>query len=222
MNPQSVQVCFVLDCTASMQPWIDAAKNKMVDTLERIREQYPEYSISAAFVGYRDFEDPEPFVRVHFTSDLQKVEESIMNVVADGGDDVCEDVAGAYRFVNGLDWTSTVRCVFHITDAPNHGLEYHEEYIEDEHPLGHPYIDLKDETQDLAHKNIDLTVFSVNRSTDMMYKIMRNIYQDIRPDRFNVVNLKNRRYVVEDVFETEVSQRILSSISMSTSDPRSP
>lgn len=222
MNSQSVQVCFVLDCTASMQPWIDAAKNKMVDTLERIREQYPDYSISAAFVGYRDFEDPEPFIRVQFTTNLQKVEDSIMDVMADGGDDICEDVAGAYRFVNGLDWTANVRCMFHITDAPNHGLEYHDEYIEDEYPLGHPYIDLKEETHDLAYKNIDLTVFSVNNTTDTMYKIMRNIYQDIRPDKFNVVNLKNRRYVPQDVFETEVSQRIMSSISFSNSDPRSP
>ena len=217
MRNDTLQVCFVLDCTASMQPWIDAAKDKIVDTLNSIRQRYPDYQITAAFIGYRDFHDREQFIRIDFTPDIQYLQDSILDVVAEGGDDICEDVAGAYRFINGLEWHSRVRCVFHITDAPNHGVDYHEDHVEDDYPDGHPYINLKQEVRDLAHKNIDLTVFSINQTTDVMYRIMRNIYKDIRPDGFSVVNLRNRRYVPSDAFYSEISQRIITSMS---SDPR--
>lgn len=212
MSNKTLQVCFVMDCTASMQPWIDAAKEKIVDTLESIRERYPDYQISGAFVGYRDFEDRDPFVRIPFTQDIQGLQDSILDVDAEGGDDICEDVAGAFRFVNGFVWDADVRCVFHITDAPNHGLEYHDLHVEDSYPDGHPYISLSDELHDLAFKNIDLTVFSMNSSTDVMYKIMRNIYRDIRPDGFSVINLRNKKYVARDTFYSEISQRIVYSM----------
>lgn len=200
-----------------MQPWIDAAKDKIVDTLENIRECYPNYKISAGFIGYRDFHDNNQFIRIEFTENIQQLQDSIMDVVADGGDDICEDVAGAYRFVNGLEWSADVRCVFHITDAPTHGLEYHEDHVEDDYPDGHPYIDLKQEVREIAHKNIDLTVFSIKQTTEVMYRVMRNIYQSIRSGGFDVVNLRNRRYVASDAFYSEITQRILSSMS---SDPR--
>jgi Mg-chelatase subunit ChlD len=217
MKPKVLQVCFVLDCTASMQPWIDAAKEKIVDTLESIHQTYPEYQIWAAFVGYRDFHDKEQFIRIPFTKNIQDLQDQIMDIEADGGDDICEDVAGAYRFANGLEWHADVRCLFHITDAPNHGLEYHEEHVEDDYPDGHPYIHLRDEVREMAHRSIDLTVFRIKATTDIMYQIMRQIYQGICPDKFAVVNLRDRRnYRHSDVFYSEISQRILSSMS---SDP---
>ena len=216
MRNQSLQVCFVLDCTASMQPWINAAKEKIVDTLKSIQDRYPDYQISAAFIGYRDFHDQEQFIRLPFTKHIQKLQDSIMDIEAEGGDDTCEDVAGAYRFVNGLEWQADVRCVFHITDAPTHGSEYHREHVDDDYPDGHPYIDLKQEVRELAHKDVDLTVFSITQTTDVMYHIMRNIYRGIRPDGFSVVNLRNRRYDASDTFYSEISQRILYSMG---SDP---
>lgn len=217
MRESTLQVCFMLDCTASMQRWIDAAKDKIVDTLDNIYQRYPNYKISAAFIGYRDFHDADQFIKIDFTTDIRQLQSSIIDVLAEGGDDVCEDVAGAYRFANGLEWHADVRCLFHIADAPNHGSEYHEEHIEDDYPNGHPYIDLKQEVRELSHKNVDLTVFNVKETTEIMYQMMRNIYRASRPDGFSVVNLQNLRYVANDVFYSEISHRILSSMS---SDPR--
>jgi Mg-chelatase subunit ChlD len=212
MNNPKLQVCFVLDCTASMQPWIDAAKEKIVDTLECIHKQYPKYKISAAFVGYRDFHDDEQIIKIPFTKDIETLQDLIMDIVAEGGDDVCEDVSGAYRFVNNLEWDADVKCVFHITDAPNHGAGYHEDNIEDDYPEGHPYINLNTEVRDLATKEVELTVFSIKRSTDIMYNIMRNIYENVYPNRFNVVRLVGRKYNINDIFLSEISQRIVKSI----------
>jgi hypothetical protein len=212
MREQTVQICFILDCTASMQPWIDAAKERIVDTIQTIRTSHPTCQIQVGFVGYRDFHDSTHIIRIPFTTDVQMLQDSIMDVVAEGGDDTCEDVAGAYRFVNTFQWYGDVRCVFHIADAPNHGLDYHEETVDDNYPDGHPYIDLNTEVVEFADKDIDLSVFRIKRDTDMMYRIMKNIYQTIRPEGFSIVNLRNRRYVASDVFQSEVSQRVLSSM----------
>lgn len=219
MSYRNLQICFVLDCTASMQPWIDAAKEKVVDILDSIYKRYPDCQISASFIGYRDFHDEHQFIKVPFTQNIEHLQTLIMNIEAEGGDDVCEDVAGAYRLVNGLEWDCDIGFVFHITDAPNHGIEYHESHVEDDYVDGHPYIDLVDEVQCLADKGIDLTVFKIKQSTDVMYNIMRTIYQTVCLNRFNVVNLQNRRYNTNDVFYSEISQRILYSMS---SDPNSP
>lgn len=219
MKDRTLQVCFILDCTASMQPWIDAATEKIIDILESIEERYPECQISAAFVGYRDFHDEEQFIRFDFTNDVHWLRDMLMDIEAEGGDDTCEDVAGAYRFVNGLTWFADVKCVFHITDAPNHGLTYHEKNVDDDYPEGHPYIDLKTEVRELASKGIDLTLFSIKPATDIMYRIIRSNYNLVRKQGFDIINLVNVRYNVNNVFYSEVSQRILNSLS---SDPHSP
>ena len=212
MNNHTLQVCFILDCTASMQMWIDAAKEKIVETLECIHKEYPTYKISAGFIGYRDFHDEEQIIKLPFTEDIEKLQNSIMNIIAEGGDDTCEDVSGAYRFVNNLEWNADVKCAFHITDAPNHGLIYHGNHVDDDYPSGHPYIDLATEIQDLAMKHIELTVFSIKRSTDIMYNIMRNIYENIYPNRFNTVSLVGSKYNTNNIFLSEISHRISTSI----------
>lgn len=212
MNNPTLQVCFILDCTASMQQWIDAAKEKIVDTLECIHERYPKYKISAAFIGYRDFHDEEQIIKIPFTRDIETLQDLIMDIVAEGGDDDCEDVSGAYRFVNNLEWDANVKCAFHITDAPNHGVVYHEKHVDDDYPAGHPYINLDIEVADLANKHVELTVFSIKNSTDIMYNIMRNIYENSYPNRFNVVSLVGRKYNTNNVFLSEISRRISKSI----------
>ena len=109
--------------------------------------------------------------------------------------------------------------MFHITDAPNHGLLYHDPHVEDDYPHGHPYIDLKTEVKELASKGIDLTLFAIKSTTDIMYRIIRSNYNSVRREGCDIVNLVNIRYNVNDTFYSEVSQRIINSIN---SDPHSP
>lgn len=211
-----VQICFILDCTASMQTWIDIAKDRIDDIVRKIQHECSNCSIYVAFIGYRDFHDEEQFIKVDFTEDIESLQNTISTIVAEGGDDACEDVAGAYRFANGLEWFGDIKHVFHITDAPNHGSIYHEEEIEDDYPKGHPYINLKQEVFDLATNDIHLTVFAIKDYTDIMYNIMRNIYTKVAGvARFSIVNLKNTRYrrsSYSNIFYTEVSKKIINKV----------
>lgn len=39
---QSVDIAFLIDCTGSMQHWIDRTKDTVMDILDRLRGLYPE------------------------------------------------------------------------------------------------------------------------------------------------------------------------------------
>lgn len=208
---KTLKVCFVLDCTASMTPWIEASKNKIHKLMEELSSSHKDFRIFVSFIGYRDF--GEVTHRVDFTENIRYLHDVISGIHAEGGNDQAEDVAGAYSWLNSLDWSANVRCVFHITDAPNHGFEYHEDYVEDDYPDGNPVIDLSEEVEILAYNGIDLTVFRLNETTDKMYLIMRNVYSHIRPFGFRIVNFVDSNSTPEDTLYQEVASQLMTSMS---------
>merc|ERR1719230_697025 len=56
-RPESggLDICFVMDCTGSMQPWIEASKQTIKDMIRALPAE--EEHKRVAFVGYRDFCD---------------------------------------------------------------------------------------------------------------------------------------------------------------------
>jgi hypothetical protein len=215
MRDSILKVCFMLDCTASMGPWIEAAKNRILDLLDDLRDKHENFKIYVAFVGYRDFgEQNHTF---NFTTNDTQIYNTITSIHAMGGGDAAEDVAGAYKWVNNLEWNADIRAVFHITDAPNHGMVYHDNRVSDDYPDGHATIDLRDEVRKLARRDIDLTLFRIHKSTDIMYGLMRENYTRIRPDGFKIVNFINSGQTPDDAFYEQISSQL--HYSMSQYDP---
>lgn len=205
----------MLDCTASMGPWIEAAKTKILDLLDDLRDNHPNFKIYAAFIGYRDF--GEQWYTVNFTENYTRLYDTVMGIDALGGGDAAEDVAGAYDWVSKLKWDADVRAVFHITDAPNHGMVYHDHKVSDDYPEGHPTIDLRQQVRTLARNSIDLTLFRIHKSTDIMYGLMRENYTRIRMEGFRIVNFIHSGQSPDDAFYQEVSTQLHQS--MSQHDP---
>lgn len=208
---KTLKVCFVLDCTSSMTPWIQAAKNKLIETLESVCEVNKNYEIHVAFIGYRDY--GELIHRVDFTKNHQYVYQEIKHIRAFGGDDQAEDVAGAYCWVNALEWDADVKLMFHITDAPEHGLKYHDDKVSDTYPQGNLVIDLLEEIHDLANTGVDLTVFKLNKSTNIMYSWMKQIYEEVNRSKFKIVDFMNSNQTPDYSFYNEVSSQLISSVS---------
>lgn len=208
---KTIKVCFVLDCTSSMQPWINAAKNKLIDTLETVCQTNKNFEIEVALVGYRDY--GELMHRVDFTKNHQRVYEELNHIRAFGGEDQAEDVAGAYSWVTALDWNADVKLMFHITDAPEHGLKYHDSKVTDNYPEGNPLIDLLEEIHHLANTYVDLTVFRLNKSTNIMYSWMKKIYEEIDKSTFKIVEFMGSNQSADDSFYNEVTSQLFSSIS---------
>jgi len=54
---ETLDLMFIMDCTGSMQSWINATKNELFNIIDTIRTEYPFIDIRVSFVGYRDFCD---------------------------------------------------------------------------------------------------------------------------------------------------------------------
>jgi hypothetical protein len=60
------------------------------------------------------------------------VRQRILGVSAQGGADTCEDVAGGLAQLAAIPWRGDVRVVFHVADAPPHGMAYHAPHVSDD------------------------------------------------------------------------------------------
>lgn len=124
---RNIAVCFMVDCTYSMQSYIDGVKTQIGRVVQRYHKLHPDSSLYFAFVGYRDFDQPVFSVKP-FTSSLPEFISFVGTVSADGGGDQCEDVVGGLNEATNLDWEcagkGSSRILVHIADAPAHGSEY--------------------------------------------------------------------------------------------------
>ena len=175
-----VQLCFVMDCTGSMQDWIDVARDQIQLIIDQTRQDVEQGLVfEVGFVGYRDFGDSEQYINIPFTHDIDDLRRQIQAIQADGGNDCAEDVSGglllAVEMFRGR--TTGVRQLIHIADAPAHGNMYHGIRISDRYPNGDPngndpckYI------HELSVMNIDYTFIRIHDSTDTMLEAFHNSY----------------------------------------------
>jgi hypothetical protein len=175
-----VQLCFVLDCTGSMQDWIDAARDQIRTILDQTQQDVETGLVfEVGFVGYRDFGDAEQIISIPFTRDIDDLRRRIQAIRADGGNDVAEDVVGglmhAVEMMRGR--TTGVRQVIHIADAPAHGKLFHDVRCSDRYPNGDPNgQDPCHFIHELSTMGVDYTFVRIHRSTDTMLEAFHNSY----------------------------------------------
>lgn len=178
---KTLKVCLMMDCTASMTPWLAAAKERLLNCLKTVKTDYPEYEIYVAFIGYRDYNDYEKIVFVDFTSEHKIVKNRISIIQAEGGDDAAEDVAGAYKLAASLEWHADVRIMVHICDAPAHGMSYHDHDYNDDHTEDDYRNPLEPHVERLAEKKVDIDIIELNETTNIMVDVIRRSYRMARP-----------------------------------------
>jgi len=173
----TVQVCFVMDCTGSMGPWIEQAKTHVADIMNGVSIQYPRARCRVGFVGYRDYGDVDQCIAVPFQHPADTMEQ-IREVQAEGGSDTAEDVAHGLQSALDMDWSvGSVRLVFHIADAPAHGMMYHDVHVSDRYPRGDPTgLQLDQIVEHMSSLGIDFTFVKINDSTDTMLEAFHNSY----------------------------------------------
>ncbi|KAL4481537.1 hypothetical protein ABPG74_007626 [Tetrahymena malaccensis] len=122
---ETFDLMFIVDCTSSMQPWIDFVKQSIRDIIDQIKKTYSTFSFRYSFVGYRDFGDAK-VKNFDFNEDLNKFIKHLDAIIADGGEDIPEDMASGLKEGLNQNFRSKVKAVFLLYDAPNHGLQYHD------------------------------------------------------------------------------------------------
>ncbi|CAE7572786.1 vwkA [Symbiodinium natans] len=212
---QDVDLLFMVDCTGSMQPYIDQVKGTIHHMVRRLKSAYPKLKLRVGFLGYRDVRDARQFEVLDFTDDVEAFARRVANVFARGGADDAEDVAGALRKAVGFGWRRHVRVLFHIADMPCHGREYHGDQVTDNHPSG-VGISIPQQLLRLRSQKVNYYFGRIKEHTDKMIRVFNEqVHQSGSEPFVKMVAIDNPLDVQEAVVRS-----VCTSIDLSSSPPK--
>jgi len=170
-----VEVCILLDGTASMGTWMNKTKRLLKNVVNRLVQETSK-KIFVSLVCYRDHDtvDPVPYDFVHLKDDeaCKKFVRSFEREEPRGGADCPEDVAGGIKAALKLDWSfddlSVPKFMFKIADAPAHGHYEHGDNFK------HEKVDSDRMFLELGKKNINLLSSQITSSTEMEDSWLQN------------------------------------------------
>jgi Mg-chelatase subunit ChlD len=119
-----VDIVFVLDITESMQPYIDAVKQNMINFAQDLAQNHRDYRLG--LVTFEDYvvsayPDCNCAYSKTMTSDVRKFVEWVGTLHAGGGGDIPEDPLDALAYASTMPFRPDAQgIVILITDAPPH------------------------------------------------------------------------------------------------------
>lgn len=128
---QSLDLAFLVDTTGSMSDELAYLKAEMKSIADAVAAATNnEFPVRYGLVIYRDDGDEYVTKKWDFTTDLSAYQDALSQQVANGGGDMEEAVHQALAVTNSLSWSqgNAARVVFHIADAPPHGV-FQESYL---------------------------------------------------------------------------------------------
>ena len=186
----NLDLMFIMDLTGSMGIWIEKAQKNIKNIIEEITGNNPGSKIRISFIGYTDFLDKDE-IRIYnskeFTEDINDIYNFISKLNCEGGGDMPEDIVGALKEGLKMKWESSAKYVILVCDAPCHGKKYHDIYydkFEDGDPSG---TTLEEMMKKFCEKNITFYCLEIDSSTEKMFKIMKEVYNDDK--KFHIVKL---------------------------------
>jgi len=191
----NIDIAFVLDCTSSMNPWIDAAKNQIVHISDTLKD----HNLKVGFVGFRDYGDILPQLdSMNFTNSIDGFKNKLSIIEAAGGGDTPEDLIGGLNESLNLKWSGDHRFLILISDAPCHGKEFHK-LKDDRHPNGDPNgLNPQKILESLRNEDIQLIfVKIVDEDTDIMIEKFSKFYNK-KPLEMKVIALGEQPDLLSD------------------------
>jgi von Willebrand factor type A domain len=188
---------FLFDATASMQPHIDAVKAQISSIASKVISTSPNVSLQVAFVAYRDHCDTKRFELHPSSADITAFEKALHSVAAAGGGDDAEDVLGGLQQALQLDWDGNnagTMVLIHITDAPCHGTTYHSvPTSSDDYPAGDPHgLRAADLLTALSDRGVQYVFGRLNSSTDLMIKTFNS---ELKRDYISTCDMSNEESI---------------------------
>ncbi|KAK9816181.1 hypothetical protein WJX74_006003 [Apatococcus lobatus] len=184
---------------AAEDEFVEAVRTKAAEIIASANDIHPQAVIRLALVGYRDYDDNlrshVEFIDFVEKEDFGALKDFMEHLVAKGGDDWAEDIAGGLQAVGQLTWKSSTRLVVHFVDYPAHGRKYQEDRAHgdeqyDRFPDGDPSgLLLEQLIQNLASNAIDYHMVELTGETDVMAKTFEDGYLNAADATFFRVNL---------------------------------
>ena len=186
----TIDLALVIDVTGSMAPYsksvvstinnLISGQSSLASKLYSSFDEEIEFQVRLACLGFRDIDDgSNQFTEIlfrdksHFTTDASSVIAFVKRICASssGGYDIAEDTIGAIqqcaRWRNGDDWSSDIKLMMLLTDAPSHGLGLKPSpksvTTADNYSGSHPNgLTVHDAVSSLVEKDVDLFFCSYN------------------------------------------------------------
>ena len=203
-----IDILFIFDITSSMEEYLNRFKNKIKNIIKEISNRCPIALIYVGFIGYRDLNDidlGDEYIDIDFTINYDKLENEIKKIEADGGDDIPEDVAGAFKMALKKEWRGDTRIALLITDSPCHGGEFHNSNgVKDKYPSEQ---NIKNMIHQFKKENISLICFKLTKNTDKMFEIFKNEYNSEEEKNHSLFTINNDFFecsfiqTIEDLFD---------------------
>ena len=119
---------------------------------------------------------------------MNNILKNIKDINAEGGGDIPEDLCGALEFGKSKQWKGRSRFAILVTDSPCHGRKYYDETAEnyDNYPDGDKLNrNIEDYVKYFAENEISVFCLRINQSTDKMFKIFKDVYDQNKPKDSN-------------------------------------
>ncbi|KAI6204775.1 hypothetical protein M3Y94_00715800 [Aphelenchoides besseyi] len=190
LEARNFDLCFVVDATGSMINHIAGVKNSIHDIVADLVKKYETNKKDGqpmmkrfAFVAYRDYDYPEQYKVLPFTTSVDEFY-NFCNEISLPGDNTCndfpEDVLGGLNKALSLDWSETdnTKVIFHICDQPPHGRQFHNDNykLKDNYPDGDPSgLTAEGIFKQMASKEIDYYFGKVTEYTNRMIKCFDDV-----------------------------------------------
>jgi len=123
-NKPRIEVCFVLDTTASMAGLIEGAKQKIWAIANEMISAKPTPELKLGLIGYRDRGDEYVVKSFQLTDDIDSIYAHLRDFKAEGGGDEPESVNEALsEAIEKMPWSQdrkVLKIIFLVGDAPPH------------------------------------------------------------------------------------------------------
>jgi hypothetical protein len=173
---ETLDLLIIMGTTISYQDILDEFRNSIYYISDKIKGECPGIEIRYAFEGFRDFEDIKEggkYYDIDFEVDIDVFKKKLEEIVAKGVRFHVQDALGGLDFGYYMSWRSNARYAILLTDSPEHGRQYHDNYILDDIPERDPdKLTLEDIMKNYVKKNINLCLTRIDYSTNKMFKIM--------------------------------------------------
>ena len=77
VSSKILDLCLILDCTASMGSWIERSKDTLKQIIDSVKSENKGLTVKVAFVAYRDIGEHNRFDIIDFTDDIDAVKNKI-------------------------------------------------------------------------------------------------------------------------------------------------
>lgn len=206
-NKYRLDFLIIIDTTSSMGYYLEKVQKEIKIIIDSMKNNFPEFLIYIGFIGYKDIIDldlGDDYVDIDFTINHKIIQDKINKIEPDGGDDIPEDVAGAFELALEKTWKGNFKIAVLITDSPCHGKEFYDLEINDNY-LNEEVPD-REKIKDLIHKfkreNISLICLNLHNRTKKMFDIFKNEYNQINSD------LGNFFLITKKLSDKEIIQNI--------------